>query len=490
MKILISSFGLGNAPISTFIDHFYRWFGKQLVAEKCDFRFLLNEENFVLNLTSHSLDRLNPVILTNKESRFVIQSVYNAQVYYGVNGLNDAEANRLRSIIYNKLGNWNPDVIISLGVANCRKIWQNIYPKALCLTQENAIFSRPPYPRTLCYDPIGISKGSFLTTFSEDIKSVSIDENQRKSVENFRKKLVTLLESNSTVSEQIIEETKKFRKTVLLPLTGNFLPYYVGESKYRNSFDLLEYVLKNIPRDVGVFVTESDISGILDDENYAYFHQKYPNFIFMKKANIKGFNAASLHFLPYVDAVINEYSKTGITALLYDKPVISLADPSNDLIKDGNIEDLEKVLSAPVRNKDNILYWYFTHYVVFQKDFEKENFLRNFLKTKLEKFRDHGIGFDFYEQINDFDDVANYVLDCVKNYYAPKTAEPPKQNVVSDSTVNRKIVELENAVQELEKLLKRPSFLEYQRVRLLSHITFGKTKCHYVEKKKKYKTCI
>ena len=489
MKILLSAFGREITPTSVFIDHLYKWFGKQLVAEKCDFRFLLNEENFVWNLENHSLDRLSPVVLTKKERHFITQSVYNAEAYYGINGLNDAEENRLKNVIHNKLGDWIPDIIMSQGIASCRKIWQNIYPKALCLTQENAIFSRPPYPRTLCYDPIGINKGSFLTAFSEDIKSVSIDENQRKNVENFKKQLVTLLESNSTVSEQIIKETKKFRKTVLLPLTGNFLPYYVGESKYRNSFDLLEYVLKNVPRDVGVFVTEADQGGILDDENYAYFHQKYPNFIFMKKANIKGFNAASLHFLPYVDAVINEYSKTGITALLYDKPVISLADPSNDLIKDGNIEDLEKVLSAPVRNKDNILYWCFTHYVVFQKDFEKENFLRNFLKTKLEKFRDHGIGFDFYEQINDFDDVTNYVLDCVKNYYAPKV-EPPKQNIVPDRNVNRKIAKLENTIQELEKLLKRPSFLEYQRVRFLSHITFGQTKQHYVEKKKKYKTCV
>lgn len=44
-----------------------------------------------------------------------------------------------------------------------------------------------------------------------------------------------------------------------------------------------------------------------------------------------------------------------------------------------------------------------------------------------------------------------------------------------------------NLEKQIEKLLKRPSFFEYQRVRLLSHITFGKMKRHYVEKKKKYK---
>ena len=487
MKILLSSMcPLVGQSFQSFINHFYDWFGMYLIGEKCEFRFLLKEEYFVENLKQHIFDNLNPIILTNNEEKIILPDSAGGKNWYNFNGLNDVEKGRLKEFLDFKLGNWTPDIIISQGISS-ENFWNGVYPNAMCLIQENGIFSRSPYPRTLSYDPFS-TRNTFLNRFSKDILSIKIDEKQKNSVKKFKKELVALLEKNNSISGEIVKIKEKFRKTVLLPLSGNFINHYMDDSKYTNDFDLLEYVLKNVPQDIGVFVTESDLGGILNDDVCHYFEKRYPHFIFMKRHQSEKYYASSLPYLSHIDAILNLYSKTGITGLLYDKPIIDLTYSSNTLIKDGNLADLERVLSGSVQNKDNILYWYFTHYITFPRDYGKEKFLWNFLNTKLEKFRNHGIKFDFFEQVNDFDDVADYVLNSVKDFYAPKKIEQPLLESPKDKDViNQRISALEEKALQFEKFLKRPSFFEYQRVRLLSHITFGKMKRHYGEKKKNYK---
>lgn len=85
----------------------------------------------------------------------------------------------------------------------------------------------------------------------------------------------------------------------------------------------------------------------------------------------------------------------------------------------------------------------------------------------------------------------NIALTCLGKW--AHNTEKNKEEMVK--TVSDKCLTLENKIEETKKEIlhfvsDRPSFFEYQRIRLLSHITFGKMKQHYVEKKKKYKSLI
>lgn len=151
---------------------------------------------------------------------------------------------------------------------------------------------------------------------------------------------------------------------------------------------------------------------------------------------------------------MNLTSKTGLMALFWDKPVLSLVKTYNDWFKDGQgIEDLEKVLNQPKKNKNNILYWYLTHYIIFEKDFYKEDFLYNYLKEKFEEYKNEGITFEFFNKVNDIDDITKYTINFIKDYYVNIRKEKLKKCI-------------ENIKQIFVKSLKKIKFLVYAIIKI------------------------
>ncbi|MBR1908003.1 hypothetical protein IJ818_03605 [bacterium] len=141
-------------------------------------------------------------------------------------------------------------------------------------------------------------------------------------------------------------------------------------------------------------------------------------------------------------------------ALFWDKPVLSLVKTYNDWFKDGQgIEDLEKVLNQPKKNKNNILYWYLTHYIIFEKDFYKEDFLYNYLKEKFEEYKNEGITFEFFNKVNDIDDITKYTINFIKDYYVNIRKEKLKKCI-------------ENIKQIFVKSLKKIKFLVYAIIKI------------------------
>ena len=119
---------------------------------------------------------------------------------------------------------------------------------------------------------------------------------------------------------------------------------------------------------------------------------------------------ASTALFPYVDAVINQASMTGVMAMLWDLPVISLDCSYNDWYCDSkNLGDLLDILGKGKVNKNNIIFWYLTRYALFDKRYNDSEFLENYFKNKFKKF-DKGIKFDFYEEIEKFNDISDYIL--------------------------------------------------------------------------------
>lgn len=473
MKILLPCC-IGVMSYGAVKDHLINWCLNLLPQKDIDIRIILPKDVYQEALNDNTfINQYKTICFDENDFQYVFPNCKFSIFYHKsrmLKDLNIYEKKRLFEVISSKLDKWIPDIILTAGW-NSSTILSELYPKALCLNQENALFSRPPYKRSLCYD-VFHNFSIFPNHFLKEIKEFKISSQENEKVEKFKFSLRELIEQKSPISQKVKEIKSKFRKTVLLPLVDEWFQTYLQED-FITIYDFLEYVFQNIPSDVGVFVTEPDRGGILKGKTLEYF-QKYPNFIFLQETNTKnGFSANSLHYLYHVDAIFGTPSKTALNALIYDKPVISLDKSFHDWIADSkNILDLNKILNKPCRNKNNMLYWYLTHYTVFETNYYTEGWLYNYLSEKLEKFRKDGITFDLYNQINSFDEISSYIL----------------KNVLTHYTINQ------NRLKELQELFckqnRRFVYAKYIKARILSHITFGKKKKHYKMKKKKYKQLL
>ena len=109
---------------------------------------------------------------------------------------------------------------------------------------------------------------------------------------------------------------------------------------------------------------------------------------------------------------------TGTLAMLWDLKIISLDRRYSKWFCDKQgLDNLKEFLATPKKDNSNIIYWYITHFCVFEHSMQKPNWYYNYFKNKFEHYQKSGISFDLFEQIEDFDDITNYVINFIKNVY-------------------------------------------------------------------------
>lgn len=422
LKILIFTFFTNFGPLGKIHDHLYKWCLKSFPQDLIECKSLLDEESFLENEKKHILDIFNPVILNKDSVKYIFNksdlSFHDLHIKTNLNKLTPEESKRLKEVYTSIFGEWKPDIILCQGFINSKNIWGDIFPKALCIIQENAVFSRHPFKRTISYDSIGMVPVNFMITYKEDIKNFKITPEQNLKVEKFKKDFRKIFNTNSLVDKEMKIYKRRFKKNVLIPLVGTNGNMLFKDSIFEKDRDIVRYVMENIPKDVGVVVTRHPYSNDFNDNDIEYFRNKYENFIFIQKTNNIGDVPISLNYYKHVDAVLNVTSKVGIEAgLIYDKPIISLARQYNNLIKDGDdVRDVKNIIKKRKKiNKNNILYWYLTHYITYEQSFDEK--LYSIITKMLEKYRKNGIDFNFYEQNYTMDEAYDYVIKPVKEWY-------------------------------------------------------------------------
>ena len=335
---------------------------------------------------------------------------------YSENGFSNSENQYFANLCRAKLNGFKPDIICCIGYYS--DFLKFAFPDSLILSQENAIFSsRAPFMRTLFYDPCGFGRFSFLHKFQNEIKNIQLTKEENDTIEYLKASIVKLIDENNPIKEIFEKEFKnKFKNFILLPLC-NISGYDDEETKFQTEFDYTEFVMKNIPDDTAVIVTQHDIGAVsLTSDMISYFKKKYKNFIYMKDVH-SFFGSASLNFYQYCNTILNCFSTTGFQTLLWDNNVIAMDKYSRWYASGIGIKDLFVQKSSFI---NNILYWYLTHYCIFEKRIFDGNWMYNYLVDKLEKFRKDGITFDYYNKIEDIDELSEYIIDYVKNYYNSK----------------------------------------------------------------------
>ena len=437
MKILLyyepSTFADGFSGTSSYrliVDHLLNFSGKSLAGRlDVDFRLVLSEAAAFANAGTRLLDQLNPVMLTDEEVFDVAEagSSFHALFLRMFHSrLSVEEEDRYAALIRRKLGSWEPDLIITFPVHN--DYLKRIYPRALVLNNENGMFSRAPFPRCLRYEPCGYIR-NFTNAYAGEIGSFPVPAAEAGKVAEFRAEVAGLVERFNPIREQIADLRSRFGQLVLLPIIwGNDYE----ESDYDDEFAFFNGIVASIPRDVGIIVTRHDnVQDQLNANVLPYLKAKFPNVIFHADSvsRIGCYFSPSLNYFGAVDAVLNCMTGTGLQALLWDTRVIAIDRSYSHWFSDGiGLDGLAGKLVRPVRDRTSLLYWYLTHYAVFERRYTDGDWLFRFLSDRIDRFRRDGITFGLFGQIEDIGDVAEYILARVRESLeaaGPFAGHPP-----------------------------------------------------------------
>lgn len=405
-----------TTSIGLIYSHLWKWVGQSLVNSKVEIKTVISEPAYYQNIKMQLINDMNYVVLKDDE----IQNIFQAGLSFNEirlkifhNQLANVEEKKYVNLLKSVVGDFIPDIVISFPTHN--NYLNKAFPKALILSNENGIFSRPPFMRTLRFEPFNYIK-NFTNIYSSEINNFYIDENLNRKIESLKQKITEIIDNHNPFEKLLLSLRKQYKYLILLPI--------ITDNNYKESYSNDEYVylldvVKKIPSNAALIITKHDFTtGKINKNNLSYLKQKYPNIIDINFSQYIKYGASSMYFYKYVDAIINCMTGTGLLATLWNTRIIANDKQYSHWFSDAiGLDNIEEKLNCKIKNKNGMLYWYLTHYAVFEKNFNKPDWYYNYFKTKLEKYRQKGITFDFYEQIEDFDELSRYITDYVKNYY-------------------------------------------------------------------------
>lgn len=198
------------------------------------------------------------------------------------------------------------------------------YPEALIVHQMPGAFSRPPYPNTVTFDPVGLYKsGSLYRNASEIINSV-INELDFRLTRDFTDQVKSSISSLQPWGRERLEGRLKLNKLALVPLQVSAHYSFNVDTSYRTQADFLLDILNSVPNDTGVVVTQyvtprvSDT--VLNADVVAALRSWWPNLIYQEEFD--KLPSVSQYLLPLVDQVITCSSSVGLQALAWNRELI------------------------------------------------------------------------------------------------------------------------------------------------------------------------
>ena len=409
----------GYRATQAIYDHLYLWLTQELLQHKdVEIKTIVPELALQTCDDTATLQPLSPIVFKDEYLQQIfphVGSLEEANLKILTNQLSDKEYDTFRSIIIPLLPEgWSPELVISFPPHN--DLLKHTFPKALHLLVDNGLFSRAPFFRSVRFDPFHHCEG-FPNRYKEAIRNFPITSKQRDSLSQFKRQLQQIINKHNPLKQTLEQLRKKFRYLILCPVPPH---NRYKENLFDDQYLYLLHVLQKIPAHIGLIVTFHDIGNSqLNPPTIKLLQKKYPNLIWFPPDKQKFFSR-SLNYFGHIDAIINTQTMTGTQALLWDVKVISLDKSYSKWFCDkSGLENLEEFLAQPTPDHAGLLYWYMTHFTVYEKNFNKPNWYYNFFKTKLEKFHQNGITFDLYEQLEDFDALSKYILDYVQAYYCP-----------------------------------------------------------------------
>lgn len=381
---------------------------KNQTQKQYQLRFMLAQELIESQKKDSAYQKLDFIPIRKIDYYEIFQEKDREKVHIQVllNQLHPLEKQKLIQFYKQAFSEWTPDVIIFYEYNN--PILREAFPQILCLSSQAGIFARKPFPVSLFFDPIGFLRNNSLKAFEKEIKSFSLNDQQKILIGEFKSHIIKTIDKFNPFKNKFLHLRKKYKNLVLLPLSAAPTLFVKTELNFLDAEQMFHSLMKQIPNNVGVVMTQHPANKIFQHKQIKLLQKKYTNLIYIKE--VEFYSISSLFLFQFVDAVINFHSTTGFQALLWNKKIISISNTSNDLIKDGQgISALEQVLRSPETDKSHILYWLLLHYYTYEFDYENSEYVLNFF-SRWKKIQQRPFTFAHFQPNSSLENLSKHIL--------------------------------------------------------------------------------
>lgn len=228
-------------------------------------------------------------------------------------------------------------------------LWENpvpflneIYPDSLIINQMPGFFSRPPYPHTVCFEPYGLYKNSYIYNYPEDVIKQAKESNF--CVKKFKDKLKGEIRLVNPLDADDIEYNGK--KLALLPLQTSdhysFFKDYGDKGQLSLFIDTLNKKGKDENLLVTQYISPHATDKVVTESLVAGMKKSWDGIIYNKKFDT--IPSVSQYLLQYVDKVYCFSSSLAVQAYAWDLEVSvhenSYLFPINNALKTAEDKDL------------------------------------------------------------------------------------------------------------------------------------------------------
>lgn len=301
------------------------------------------------------------------------------------------EIKRVSALILKELPeNYTPDVVI---------LWEtplsfikDIFKQSKIIHQIPGFFSREPFPQYIQCLPELLSEPK--------ITNISIEKEEMNLFSQIRNEYYDLFKETCPFSRRLMILRNKYKKLILLPLQID--GYFMVDCLIRpyNQLGIIEKILIEIPKDVGIIVTEYKTknikTGLMNDKTVSMLKKKYDNFIYENEIN--SVYCCSQIVMPFVDGCITISSSLGYQCAYWHKPLHVLGNNHISCFKTADtIKDLVHQLGNNY-NRDRQIIAYLIQYNFSINKAGKEFLLKEYFDN-LYQIKDHTL--NIKEKINE-----------------------------------------------------------------------------------------
>lgn len=364
-----------------------------------------------LNDIHHSLDIFNPIPVSFNELRSVFTNATSLLSIYKCiynESYSDNESQNFRQLIINKLDdNWAPDIVITYPIHN--SILKQIFPEALHLQMENGILSRFPFPSSIKFDPFHYAN-EFVRRFRNEIQHLNVSEHDRALIQNLAQDLRALIQPSDSARHSLTDLRKTYKHILLLPVLASNC---YNESSCDDQLSFINAIMARVPMNTAVVATFHDtVDAQINSTTFQYLRSIYPNLYNFQSNKADNYSAV---FFPYVDAVVNCSTMTGMQAKLFGVRVVAIDKRYSHGFADKiGLDGLSEWLSEPAPDTTPELVWLLTHGNIFDRRYNEDGWNFKYLNTLLDQFRAKGITPHLFPKIEDLDGIVKYIVNKTK----------------------------------------------------------------------------
>lgn len=355
--------------------------------------------------------------------------------------------------------NWIPDIILVWETPS--RILRSLYPEALVLDIMPGMFARPPYPKMLSLDPVGLYRDCWYN--SENIEEFSAPPEQIKSLLDLRDFYNDFFQKWPL--KPLFSKCIEPGDTILVPLQISQYFGWKDNTTYSSQNQFVEEILNEITPEKNALITR--YTGFMEDptiseEMLFKLQMRYPQVIYNK--SFDAIDNISQYLLPYAGTICSVSSTLGLQAKFFGKRLISPSISHLSYIADGT--SVHSINDSSNKNTNAFMAAFLGRTQFLQSRLEREH---DYFSEILEEFykRRKNIGiekFPDYETVGNQNELlmaasainagkrkVSVLLDSVKNdhkqhYYfeCQQAINDPKIKIISfdvfDTLISRSVI--------------------------------------------------